>query len=195
MDITLRNIKTYLPMNNNKRFYLDTNVLYWYCYPRYSTVLTNFRRTQIQPYYDFVDRLVQNGNPILTSVYNISELLNVVEKNEYRIYQKLHEGISVNLKDLRNMGEERKKLKSTLRIALNNVYETCNIVGNSIRKETFNKFVDELESHRCDFFDYLSIVDNVLNENLAVITDDEDFSSISQIEICTANERMLNECN
>ena len=73
--ISERYNKLYL-FDTNKKFFLDTNVLYWYTYPRFAENLTR----QARPYYDFVDALVSSGNPLYTSVYNLTELLNVVEK-------------------------------------------------------------------------------------------------------------------
>ena len=52
------------------------------------------RVSEIEVYYNFVDRLVQNGNTIVTSIYNVSEFLNIIEKHEYEIYQKLNSEIS-----------------------------------------------------------------------------------------------------
>lgn len=86
MPSTVKDLTTYIPMNNTTEFCLDTNVLYWYTYPRY--MISSKRGTQehAQSYYDFVDRLVENGNPLLTTRYNITELINIVEKHEYDIF-------------------------------------------------------------------------------------------------------------
>ena len=72
-------INKFSSVNNSKAYFLDTNVLYWYVYPRYGLSRKSVLH-QAQPYYDFVDKLVAAGNPLFTSVYNISELLNVIEK-------------------------------------------------------------------------------------------------------------------
>ena len=77
-------INSFSSINNSKEYFLDTNVLYWYVYPRYGLTKKSVEY-QAKPYYDFVDRLVSDGNPLCTSVYNISELLNIIEKNEFAI--------------------------------------------------------------------------------------------------------------
>lgn len=39
MENKIINIGTFSSINNQKEFFLDTNVLYWYVYPRYGVVL------------------------------------------------------------------------------------------------------------------------------------------------------------
>ena len=86
MPSTVKDLTTYVPMNNTTEFCLDTNVLYWYTYPRYMIFSKRGTQEHAQSYYDFVDRLVENGNPLLTTRYNITELINIVEKHEYDIF-------------------------------------------------------------------------------------------------------------
>lgn len=82
------NIETFSSINNNKAFFLDTNVLYWYVYPRCGIQSDSRLKIQATPYYDFVDKLVADGNPLFTSIYNITEMLHVIEK-ESTIYSSL----------------------------------------------------------------------------------------------------------
>lgn len=94
-------LRTYASINNTRNFFLDTNVLYWYTYPRFleSGQLT----TTAQIYYNFIDSLTAAGNPLITSVYNLTELLNVIEKNEFDIYCHLHPDLPITRKDFRKM--------------------------------------------------------------------------------------------
>lgn len=193
MDNRVKSIKSYMPMNNKKEFFLDTNVLYWYCYPRYSVSVSKYRQNDINLYYQFVDKLVQNGNPILTSIYNVSELLNVIEKNECDIYQKIHPEVPVCVKDLRNMRNQRNELKQIMRVAINNVYQACNIFEFGVKRDDVEDFVNQLDNHKCDFFDYTILKNNVTEKNINVITDDADFASVGDIEIYTANDSLLRQ--
>lgn len=102
-NIIVKDITSYTCFDTNKKFFLDTNVLYWYTYPRFAENLTR----QARPYYDFVDALVSSGNPLYTSVYNLTELLNVVEKMNMK-YLKM-QMIQENILHTRIIGEWRKK--------------------------------------------------------------------------------------
>lgn len=55
MKNKVRDITTYMSMNNRKEFFLDTNVLYWYCYPRYSNCISKSRQKDVKLYYEFVE--------------------------------------------------------------------------------------------------------------------------------------------
>ena len=71
-------ISKFISMDSNRPYFLDTNILYWYCYSNYTLLNSNKVPRQSEIYIDFVDNLVHNGNPIFTSVYNMSELLYTV---------------------------------------------------------------------------------------------------------------------
>ena len=47
-------INSFSSINNSKEYFLDTNVLYWYVYPRYGLTKKSVEY-QAKPYYDFVD--------------------------------------------------------------------------------------------------------------------------------------------
>lgn len=189
----IKDIHSYMPMNNNTIYCLDTNALYWYCYPRYGINVNPNRVSEIEVYYNFIDRLVQNGNTIVTSIYNVSEFLNIIEKHEYEIYQKLNSEIKYNIKDLRNMATERAKLKRQMTVSINNVYATCKVLEFAMERITIDNFVGKLHEHKCDVFDYVILDYYKKNKNLNIVTDDADFMSIDGINIFTGNPQILNK--
>lgn len=189
----IKDINSYVPMNNNTTYCLDTNALYWYCYPRYGINLKPNRVSEIGVYYDFVDRLVQNGNTIVTSIYNVSEFLNIIEKHECEIYQKLNRGIKYNIKDLRNIEAQRANLKRQMTVSINNVYAICKVLEYAMERTTIDNFVDKLHEHKCDVFDYVILDYYKKNKNLNIVTDDADFMSIDGINIFTANPQILHK--
>lgn len=132
-------INTFLSFNNSRPFFLDTNVLYWYIYPRYGTINKGIQY-QAQPYYDFIDKLVSDGNPLYTSVYNISELLNVIEKNEFDIFSTLNPDRHYGIKDYRKDSHERAILKRILNTTINNARSICKIIEFNFTCESLYKF-------------------------------------------------------
>ncbi len=188
----IKDINTFVPVDNNKVFFLDTNVLYWYAYPRYGTTHQG-TKYQAQPYYDFVDKLVASGNPLYTSVYNISELLNVIEKNEYDIFNTANPELHYSKKDFRKNASERGKVKKILSTTLDNVKNICSIVEHDFQQECLDEFVEKYEEHRCDPFDYIILSNCQKESKVNIISDDGDFSTITKINLFTANEIILNE--
>ena len=182
-------LRTYASINNTRNFFLDTNVLYWYTYPRFleSGQLT----TTAQIYYNFIDSLTAAGNPLITSVYNLTELLNVIEKNEFDIYCHLHPDLPITRKDFRKMSSERREVGKIMQTALNNVKELCTVVDFNFSQTAVNSFANTITKHRCDVFDY-AILNNCINSQfLNIISDDSDFSTMEKITLYTANEKIL----
>lgn len=184
------NLNTYSSINNTRCFFLDTNVLYWYTYPRFS--LPGHLNPSAQIYYDFIDSLTSAGNPLKTSVYNLTELLNVVEKNEYDIYCKLHPDLPLSRKDFRRMAGERQKVSQMIKTTMNNALNICSITDFNFTSETLKSFSDEFTNHRCDVFDYAILKNCISTKDINIISDDGDFSSMPGINLYTANENILN---
>ena len=182
-------INTFSSFNNSKPYFLDTNVLYWYTYPRFGGNLKLPRNAV--PYYDFVDSLVVAGNPLYTSVYNLTELLNVIEKNEYDLYVKLHPELPYTKKDYRRMPAERSSLKQILKTSISNVKSICEILSFNFEMNCLDSFVEELAEHRCDVFDYAILRNCIDTQKINVISDDSDFSTMEIINLHTANPTVL----
>jgi len=182
-------LRSFSSINNSKKFFLDTNVLYWYTYPRFSQ--PGQLRSDMQIYYDFIDGLTAAGNPLETSVYNLTELLNVIEKNEYDIYMKLHPEIPITRKDFRKMPSERKKVKAIMQTSLNNVKQICSVIDFTFTSNMVTNFVNDFINHRCDVFDYAILEHCKSTQRLNIISDDSDFSTMDKIILYTANEKVL----
>lgn len=191
MSSDLKDIRKFTSINNSKEFCLDTNVLYWYTYPRYNLQTTNGTIRRSQPYYDFVDKLVADGNPLLTTRYNISELINVIENHEYEIFKKLHPEADYTKKDYRRIPKERESLKKILNTTLSNVNSVCNIADFNFTEQILVNCVNTLDKHRCDVFDFAILSYYKANNHLNIITDDSDFSSVDGIHLFTANDISL----
>lgn len=186
-------LRNYASINNTRSFFLDTNVLYWYTYPRFSqpSLLSPTARV----YYNFIDNLTAAGNPLVTSIYNLTELLNVIEKNEYDIYCKLHPEIPINKKDFRKIPEERKKMGTIMQATLNNVHGICSVIEFNFTSSSIDEFVLEITDHRCDVFDHQILRNCINTNNLNVVSDDGDFSTMEKISLFTANENVLLSSN
>ena len=91
MKKSIKDIKKFINLDTNRAYCLDTNILYWYFYPR-----ANFNNTKEKEeiYYNFVDTLISDGNPICITSMNLTELINIIEKNEYDLYCKTHPNVS-----------------------------------------------------------------------------------------------------
>ena len=185
-------LTTYMSINNQKAFFLDTNVLYWYVYPRCGIETEPRTKMQAAPYYDFIDNLVVAGNPLYTSVYNITEMLHVIEKREFELYSATHPEAKWSIKDLRRIPKEREQLKMNLSTTMSNVRNICKILDFNFTYDILNQFISDLEQHHCDTFDYAILKNCIVEKKLNIISDDSDFATMHQINLFTANATALN---
>lgn len=189
MKPIIRDISIFKSINSTTSYFLDTNVLYWYCYPKYN-LLNNAVQKQSSVYIDFVDDLVNKGNPIFTSVYNISELLHVVEKNEFDLF-KSTQNINITLKDFRRM-TGRSDLKNILKACMQNIRSICKILDYHSGPDVFNEFIDTIDQHHCDNYDYIILKNCKVDNKTNIISDDADFATIDGFTLYTANSNALN---
>lgn len=184
----ITDIRTFSSINTSRKYFLDTNVLYWYTYPRFTA--DTLPRNAV-PYYDFVDSLVASGNPLITSIYNVTELINVIEKHEYDIYCEMHPDENLTRKDYRKIDDERSSLKLILTTTLQNAKAICNIIDFNFTTNILNCFTETLTDHRCDVFDFAILSHCVSSDHMNIISDDSDFSTFEKITLYTANNNCL----
>lgn len=186
---SIKDINKFKPIDNTKPFFLDTNVLYWYTYPRFSN--QSDLPTNAIKYYDFVDDLVAAGNPLYTSVYNLTELINVVEKNEFELFKELNSDIPYTKKDYRKLAPERSSVEQILNTTISNVRNTCTVVSFDFEMKYLDMFIGQLSDHRCDVFDYVILRKCIEMNKLNIISDDSDFSTMELINLHTANSSVI----
>lgn len=186
----IRDISKFSSMDSNRPYFLDTNILYWYCYPNYALLNSNKVHRQSEIYINFVDNLVYNGNPIFTSVYNMSELLYTVEKNEFELY-KSKQGTDVTLKEFRRI-TNRSDLKTTLLVCIENIKNICKILDYHSGPDILDEFVSSIDKHHCDNYDYIILKNCIADNKKHIISDDADFATMDGFTLYTANSYALN---
>ena len=178
---------------NIKALAVDTNVLLWTFYG--NTTYVQAYQKSIYP--TFLENVIERrGCKIYTTIYNICELFNVIEKNEYELYMKNH---SINPEDLnkkqyRAIIEERERLQKIFKLLYNQISQCMEIVEYQINQDTLKEYNDNYEQHRYDIFDFALLKFCKENNIEYVLTDDSDFASyedyISNMKIMTANRNL-----
>ncbi len=177
-------------IDQEKIFAIDTNALIWTHYSKASDPNLNKHPYQVIEYPNFISKLLQNGNKILTTTLNISELCGVVEKNEYRLYKAINGQANLKFKDFRNIAVERTNYKTELdtmimeiKAAYNDQIEIVEIDENII-----SNFQSDICSNRCDVFDY-AVIKYLKGIGVTdYISDDKDFETIDGINLYTTYE-------
>lgn len=173
-------------------FAIDTNVLYWMHYTRCTETQSGY---QLSLYPNFISELLLNNNNLVTTIYNITELLYIIERNEFEIYKINNCDIDCNIsrKQFRAITTERLKVKEYLNTVLMQIEQLYDIREFNIEILGVKDFIDKLETHKCDDFDYL-IIDYLKARGIYnIVTDDSDYVYMNSLNIYTANNRTIKE--
>lgn len=183
--VDIRNSYTIQP---GSLFAVDTNVLYWYHYSRSIDPPNNFRF-----YIDFMDYLIENNILLFTTIYNMTELFNIIENNEYKIYKNLHNNVRITKKEFRKNPIQRANVKRQLDATYASIKTIYRIDNFYMKKGSMNKYRETLSDHRCDVFDYYIFEHHRENGCLNLITHDADAITFEGLNVYTANNRAINE--
>lgn len=189
--IDIRNVKKE-DIPQDEVFAVDTNALIWTHYSKASSPHINKHPYQVIEYPNFISKLMSNGNKIVTTTLNITELCNVTEHNEYRIYKAINKKSSLSFKDFRKIQTERINYKNEIdtiimeiKAAYDNQIEIINVSAEII--ENYRK---ELCQNSCDVFDFIAIEHLKKLGIHNYITDDKDFATVSDINLYTTSEEL-----
>lgn len=168
-------------------FALDTNVLYWTHYSQASAPTLRALPYQVTKYPNFIEQLLENGNTLVTTVLNVSELNHVVENSEWKIYNAVR-GCWTKKKDFRNLISERQHYKNEMETIMLQLKETY---GDQIRmieitEKNIEQYIANIEKNACDIFDYVIICKLKAEGIVNFITDDKDFLTIDGINVYNA---------
>jgi len=184
-DIDTQDIST---IDKNAIFALDTNVLYWTHYSKASDAKLQVLPYQVTKYPNFIEKLLENGNTLVTTIFNITELMHLVETSEFKIYKAIN-NTRIKKKAFRNQLAERAKYKSeieTMLLQINSSYDG-QIKLIDLKEDDINNFVTNITNNSCDVFDYF-VIEHLKSLGINnFITDDRDFKSIDGINIYFAH--------
>lgn len=175
-------------VKTNAVFAIDTNALIWTHYSKASNPNLKIHPYQVFEYPNFINKILSNGNKVITTNLNISEMCGVVEKNEFRIYKALNGIKKMSIKDYRKIATERtmyKKELDTMIMEIESAYDKqIEIV--KVDEKVISSFQANICTNTCDIFDY-AIIEHLKCIGVNnFISDDKDFASIEGIELYTA---------
>ena len=182
--VDIRNSYTIQP---GSLFAVDTNVLYWYHYSRSVNPPSENRF-----YIDLMDYLIENNMPLFTTIYNMTELFNIIENNEYRIYKNIH-NVRINKKEFRRDPIQRANVKRQLDATYASIKTLYKIDNFYMKIGSMDKYRENLSNHRCDIFDYYIFEHHREKGCLNLITHDADAITFEGLNIYTANNKAINE--
>lgn len=176
-------------ISSEEVFAIDTNALLWTHYSKASNPNLNRHPYQVIEYPNLINKLIQNGNRLVTTTLNITELFVVVEKNEHRIYNAVNAG-RISIKDFRKIASERNNYKAEIDnmiLEIKSSYDS-QIEIIELGEEIITSFQNNICHNTCDVFDY-AVIEYLKKRGIVnYISDDKDFLSIAGINLYTTYE-------
>ena len=126
-------------------FILDANVLYW-LYSGYPVEKKDMDK--VHKYANFVGNLLKNGNRLGASAGNIQEVLNIIERTEYRLYVKFQKSTGgthvTDRKAYRRDAVQRANVINKTGSVYKGIKSICEISEFNISSIVFSKFTKTL---------------------------------------------------
>jgi len=182
-------IKTDTP--NSKDFFLvDTNVWYWLTYTRASQATQRPSPYQLTTYTTYIKKALSSKSKLFTCGLSLPELAHLIEKTEYEIHIRSHQGI--NKKEYRyNYPSCRNGVVQEISAAWAQVAAMSEPLKVLINEPVTNCALKRLKTEFTDGYDVFILEAIKQCKILQVITDDGDYSSVSGIKLFTAKPEIL----
>ncbi len=174
------------------KFFVDTNVWFWFTYCASKEMAgLGVKRYQLYDYPEFIEKILDAGGKLYHCPLVYSELANVIEKTEYRIYVTENNDPDVSMKKFRKNKERRERFLKELDQAWKTVGAISNCIDVKLNSALVSHAGRVLSESVLDPYDafYFNIMNLAGIENM--ITDDRDFTSVDVVGLYTANRSIL----
>jgi predicted nucleic acid-binding protein len=168
-------------------FLVDTNV--WY-FQFYSRVLSVARNYQVVEYTRYLGKLL-GLSTLCYSGLSLVELSHIIERQEHDFYEQANGEIP--MKEYRQLAIERTKVLTEISDVWKDIQIWGNFIDVLIDKPLTDAAFADLQSLPLDGYDVI-LLEAMHKEGITqIITDDSDFASVPDIQVFTANERVITE--
>jgi predicted nucleic acid-binding protein len=187
-------INTVVPQQGES-YFVDTNVWYWMTYAssKHMSADNAPKEYQVADYPNFIQKALDNGVKLYHCGFTLSELSNIIENAEWRSFICFNpDQQKISKKNYRRKTQERRMVVKEVKAA----WDSINAMSNCIDVDLNTVFLESAHQIYSDSLldSYDSFITEVMNQyNIDnVITDDGDFSSLTNKNVFTSNPRMLN---
>jgi predicted nucleic acid-binding protein len=168
-------------------FLVDTNVWFWMTYP---TAGQTAHPYQLNTYPSYVSNALGIGAKIYKTGLSLAELGHRIERTEHDIYRSFVNAIG--LKEYRhNLPSERSRIVSEVEAAWAQVKSMAEPLDVVVDNPSTDAALSRFKTEKVDGYD-LFILESMKNHGVVqLITDDGDFTTVSGIQVFTANRNVI----
>jgi PIN domain nuclease of toxin-antitoxin system len=172
-------------------FLVDTNVWYWMTYSRASQSDRPPTQKQTTEYPNYTKAALSAKAKIFLSCLSFAELARLIEKAELDIYEATSGEIYP--KEYRhNNPSERAKVIAEVKSVWGQVSSLAELITVCIDPSMITSILSRIHKELADVYDLFICESMTKNGVLQVITDDGDYATISDIQVFTANQNVIN---
>lgn len=169
-------------------YYLDTNIWYWLTYPRV-TFRNAIQLQKATDYTSFISNLQMKNVELCSTIFTYSELINIVERNEFDLVKTQYQ----NKKHFRKDSDKRRDTVEIIANVLEQVdeFSTPDKVVQILDYIKAETLIQGLNSTLLDGNDLIVGMLTKENEIVNIISDDSDFGTLDGINLFTLNEEVI----
>ena len=168
---------------------LDSNVLYWFAYPRARVSLVPPKPYQTTHYPDYVTKAVAAGANLYWCGLSLSEVANLIEQNERQAFDP--SGRILNKMYRHNYPAQRRKVVKQIRYVWNSVKSIASPAAILIDGAATDNALTRLAAQQVDTYDLFLIEAAARNQINQIMTDDGDFVTVPGLQVFTANQNVI----
>jgi predicted nucleic acid-binding protein len=168
-------------------FLVDTNVWFWMTYPTASQSAIPY---QLTSYPSYVNNALESKAKIFRTGLSLAELCHRIERTEHDIYRSCV--TAIELKEYRhNLSAERSRIVSEVQAAWGQIKSLAEPLSLAVDEPTTDAALARFQKANVDGYDLFILETMKSNGVLQVITDDGDFTTVSGIQVFTANRNVI----
>lgn len=173
-------------------YVVDTNAWYWQTYSRASLFSDPPHEHQTRYYPNYIEKVLDSGGTLYSSVHNLIELSSQIERVEAEIYRQKCGIPKLSVKEFRHQNDA---VRSIYRSEIDSVWSQVSSMSEQIEQamnaELVGCVAGMFQSDRLDAYDILILLSAKSINTMNIISDDGDFSTVDGVTLYTANSRVI----
>lgn len=186
------NLKKNVIPDPQDKYFLDTNVWYWftYCGSKVFSEKNQPAPYQLRYYPAFVEKIQDEGAKIYHCPLIYTELANVIEHTEYKEYLDKSQS-EITKKQYREIKEEREKVIREINTAWRTINSMSECLELNLNKDTIQATHTYLASSQLDAYDAIFLHFMKSHDLKMLVSDDRDLASAQIEQLFTANKNIF----
>lgn len=172
----------------NDVYLIDTNAWIWMSYTRSSLIKESY---QLEDYPTYIDKIIEAGAKIYRTSINLIEISSVIEKTEFNIF-KINNNLSekFSLKEFRH-NTDTKGVTLEIESAWEQICAVSSHLDINLDLVSSGKLMELIKTETVDGYDRALLLAVMEKQNIRIISDDSDFSTVPWITLHTANPTVV----